>query len=374
MLAATPWLVRVYGPASFGLLALLITATNISSAIGCARLDLALPSAGDTDAPTLLRLCAIVGFIGAVAVTTVAQLLTLGGAVDEVAGRPFQLGLCVLFAANFQAASSMLLARGQIPAMATLRGGQGLIFVLLALFSQVGLLWAQVLSYAPGALVLGIMLARLGPGPRLVDVAKRYRSFALLGLPGAVLDVVGYSLCIWIVTYAYGTAGSGEFSQVQRIVGAPLLLVSISIGQILLRETAHLRDDLPRLKLLLERLLMLFAGGAAVALILLALVGEPVLGWLLGSGWHIGTVFIVAISAAVFIRASVSPVSAILATFNRFDLALRWQMLYFASAVTMFTLASRLLPLGGFVVFYAVHEIILYLIYLRIIMTVFRKA
>ena len=34
VLAATPWLVRVYGPTSFGVLALLITATNVSIAVG----------------------------------------------------------------------------------------------------------------------------------------------------------------------------------------------------------------------------------------------------------------------------------------------------------------------------------------------------
>lgn len=374
VLIATPWLVRIYGPASFGALALLITATNISSAVGCARFDLALPSASDEDASALLRLCAIVAMAGALITLLVASLLTLDGVASEIASHPVQIGLCVLFAATFQAASSMLLRRRHIHAMAALRAGQGLLFVLLALFPSVGLLWAQVLSYAPGCLILAGMLAAHRDGPGLVSTARRYRSFALLGLPGAVLDVVGYSLCIWIVTFAYGAAGSGSFSQIQRIVGAPLMLVSISLGQILLRDTAYLRDDLPQLRLLLKRLLIMLAGGACVMLAVLAFIGEPVLGWLFGRKWHINTTFIVCISAAVFIRASISPVSAILATFQRFDLALRWQLIYFVSAATLFTFASRMFSLDGFVVFYAVHEIILYLIYLRVIMTVFRKA
>jgi len=374
VLVATPWLVRVYGPVNFGILALLITATNIGAAVGCARFDLALPSADDEEAPALLRLCALVATGCALVAVIVASLLKLEGPANEIVSRPALLGLCVFFAATFQAASSMLLRQGYIPAMAALRGGQGLLFVLLALFSNVGLLWAQVLSYVPGCLALAGMLMVNHGGPGILSIAQRYRSFVMLGLPGVILDVVGYSLCIWIVTFAYGAAGSGEFSQVQRIVGAPLMLVSISLGQILLRETAHLRDDLPQLRLLLRRLLMLLAGGAGTALVVLILVGEPVLGLILGDKWHITAVFIVSISAAVFIRASVSPISAILATFNRFDIALRWQLLYFVSAASLFTLASRMLPLKDFVIFYAVHEIILYLIYLRLIMTVFRKA
>jgi len=374
VLLATPWLVRLYGPANFGMLALLITATNISIAVGCARFDLALPSADDVDAPTLLRLCALIAGAAGLLVAIIAALLAFVGAVGGIANHPFQLGLCVLFGANFQAASSMMLRRGHIRAMAALRGGQGLAFVVLALFPSIGLMWAQALSYAPGCLILAAMLARHRHGPSLAATAARYRSFALLGLPGAILDVVGYSLCIWIVTYAYGTEGSGAFSQVQRIVGAPLMLVSISLGQILLRDTAVLRDDLPKVQLLLKRLLMMLAGSACAALIVVAAVGEPVLGWLFGSQWRISAAFIVGISAAVFIRASISPISAVLATFQRFDLALRWQVLYFVSAATLFGLASRMLTLDGFAAFYAVHEIILYLIYLRVIMTVFRKA
>ena len=374
VLAATPWLVRVYGPTSFGVLALLITATNVSIAVGCARFDLALLSARDDEAPSLLRLCALVGCVAAFVATIVASLLDISGPAAQIVGQPLLLGTCVVFATGFQAASSQLLRDGNIRAMAALRGGQGILFVGLALASNLGLLWAQALSYAPAALVLAVLLAKGKSGPSIAGVARRYRSFALLGLPGAVLDVVGYSLCIWIVTSAYGASGSGEFSQVQRLVGAPLMLVSISLGQIMLRETAQLRDDPPRLIHLIKRLLLLLGGGSVAALVALALAGEPVLGWLLGAKWHISGTFIVAISAAVFIRACISPVSAILAGFNRLDLALRWQALYFVSAASMFTLASRTLLLESFVIFYAAHEIVLYLIYLGIIMAVFRKT
>jgi O-antigen/teichoic acid export membrane protein len=212
-----------------------------------------------------------------------------------------------------------------------------------------------------------------GRSSTIGEAAGKYRVFALLGLPGAILDVVGYSLCIWIVTAAYGADSSGELSQVQRIVGAPLMLASISLGQILLRHTAEMKDDLDGLRHLMLRLLALMGGGALITLVALAIAGEPVLAWLLGSRWHVESVTIVAVSAAVFVRAIVSPASALLATFRRFDLALRWQILYFVSAATLFTLASSALPFRWFVVFYAAHEAVLYGIYLRLISIVLRK-
>lgn len=384
VLAGTPWLVRIYGPASFGVLALLITATNIAIAVGCARFDLALPSADDEDVTDLTRLCVLIaGVAGAVvAAVTLAlpHLIEVGGALQEIVARPALLGLCVFFAAAFQAVSSISLRRGNIKTMALLRGAQGAVFVALAAWPSIGLLWAQALSYAPASAFLPLALLRRGGEAsrvrqafRIIAVAHKYRTFALLSLPGTILDVVGYSLGIWIVTAAYGAAGSGELSQVQRLVGAPLMLVSISLGQILLRASAELKNDQPALAQLIRHLLLLMGGGALLALGMTAAFGEPVLRWLLGSKWDVSATFIVALSAAVFVRASISPVSAVLATFHRFDLALRWQLLYFASAATLFTAVSSRLSLDGFVVFYALHEAVLYLIYLRVIMSVFRK-
>ena len=377
VLAGTPFLVRIYGPASFGILALLLTATNISIAIGCARFDLALPSAPDDDVVPLARLCATIalGLAGTVALAALLLEPHLsGGPFLELVRHPFLLGLTVLSGALFQLVSSVQLRRGAITIMAGLRALQGVIFVALALIPAIGLLWAQALSYLPALLLLPAVLTGVG-GPAVIrGVAARYRTFATLGLPGAILDVVGYSLCIWIVTYAYGAAGSGELSQVQRIVGAPLMLVSISLGQILLRQSAEMTEDPIALRRLLVRLLMLMAGGAVVALLVLAVIGKPVLDLVLGSKWDIDTRFILAISAAVFVRAIVSPVSAVLVTSRRFDLALRWQLLYFASASLLFTVASRSLSLDDFVIFYALHEMILYLIYLCITLSIFRKG
>ncbi len=377
VLAGTPFLVRIYGPASFGILALLLTATNISISVGCARFDLAIPSAPDDDVAPLARLCATIALSLAGAVALAVLLLAphlSDGPFRELVRHPLLLGFTVLSGALFQLVSSAQLRRGAITVMAGLRALQGMIFIALALIPAIGLLWAQALSYAPALLLLPAVLKGGGSTAVVRAVAARYRTFATLGLPGAILDVVGYSLCIWIVTYAYGATSSGELSQVQRIVGAPLMLVSISLGQILLRQSAEMLDDPVALRQLLVRLLALMAGGAIVALGVLAVIGKPVLDLVLGSKWDLDTRFILAVSAAVFVRAIVSPVSAVLATARRFDLALRWQLLYFTSASLLFTVASRSLSLDDFVIFYVVHEMVLYLIYLRIIMSIFRKG
>lgn len=378
VLAGTPILARIYSPASFGALALLLTVANISIAIGSARFDMALPSADDEDVTGLAQLCVLIAAGLGVTVACLSSLIAfffpVSGALGEVLTQPVLLGICSFSAAAFQSVSSLLLRHGNIRGMAALRGVQGLLFVALALIAPVGLLWAQALSYAPAVLFLPGIFSTWGSKPGFTAIAKKYRTFPMLSLPGSVLDVVGYSLCIWIVTAAYGASSSGEWSQVQRIVGAPLMLMSISLGQIMLRSSAELKDDSVRLQRLIFHLLILLGTGAAVALLVLAFVGQPMLKLLLGDKWNISSTFIVALSAAVFVRASVSPLSAILATYRRFDLALRWQVTYFISAAFLFTLVSLTLSFHGFVIFFAIHEVILYLLYLRIIMSVFRNS
>lgn len=375
VLAATPFLARVFDPAQFGVFALLITAGNIATAIGSARFDFGLPSAADEEVPGLVRICLIVSATLALAVAAASLalhlLVPMRGAGASVLAQPVLLGLCVFFAATFQSASSLLLRQERVGEMAVLRAAQGVIFAGLALGTPLGLLWSHALSFALGLIFLPASLR--APGLPMRVVAARYRQFAALGLPGATLDVVGYSLCIWIVTSIYGAAASGEFSQVQRIIGAPLMLASISLGQILLRQTAEHADDRPAVRTLLLRVMALMVAGGLGAILFLALYGAPLLRLVLGAKWNIDTITIVSIAIAVLVRATVSPISGVLATYRRFDLALRWQILYFCSAICLFSLFCHLLPFSIFPIFYAVHEVILYAVYLYIISIALRN-
>ena len=140
--------------------------------------------------------------------------------------------------------------------MACLRIVQGGGFALLALCTPLGLLWSHALSFGGGVAILLYAFQDTARGERSWREAMRnYRVFAQQGLPGALLDVVGYSLCIWTVLAVYGASDSGELSQVQRIVGAPLMLASMSLAQVLLRHTVELRDASHELRTLINQLL-----------------------------------------------------------------------------------------------------------------------
>ena len=370
VLLATPYFARIYTPAQFGQLALLASISNIAAAIGCLRYDLAIPGSDQRDARPLVVLCTLAS--AGIALATAFGLFVLTGFFQGRVPAPFDsplmIGACILLVGLQQAALGHAIRRRAYKSVAGVRLLQGVSFTAMAALPMVGLVWSHVLSFVAALPVLRQSLRHnSGEEQRLGVVALSHREFPFQSLPGAVLDVVGFSVCVWVLTGAYGNTEAGNFSQVQRIVGAPLMLVGISIGQVLLRHSVDLVDDRPALRRLLLRILKSLGLIAALTLASVSLVGTPVLHSLLGPQWRVDTEFLVLVAIAVLVRACVSPLSAVLVTLRRFDLGLAWQFAYFVSALALMPWVASSVGSTGFLRFYALHECLFYFAYLAII-------
>ncbi len=372
VLLATPFLARIYTPADFGALALLMTVSNVSIAASCMRYDMALPSAEDDEVRGLLITSMIVAATLGVLSAGLAWLASGNRAAAEhsagLLDRPLLIGACVVLVGLHQATSAWLLRRGAYGGVAAMRLSQGGGFSVLAFLQPLGLLWAHVASFAGGLLaVWRVVRTRTEPGAPWTEAARRNRKFPLYSLPGALLDVVGYSLCIWVVATFYGSSAAGEYSQIQRIIGAPAMLMSMSLGQILLRHTAELVHDTAQMRRLLQKLVRLMAWAALLAVPLLILAGKQAISAILGPKWHVEREMVVLLGITVLVRACVSPLSSALITLRRFGLALSWQAAYFCSAALLMPLVAGRVGLAGYVRFYVVHEAVFYGIYLYLI-------
>jgi O-antigen/teichoic acid export membrane protein len=378
VLVATPFLARAYSPAEFGTLALLMTVSNVSMAVACLRYDLALPSTEEDEVRGLLVTTVVVAAVlGVLSFLLSLQLSHSRVAIDRTAGlldHPALVGACVFLVGLYQATNAWLLRRGSYGGVAALRLSQGGGFCALAAMPAVGLLWAHVASFGVG--LWGAWRAMTDPRHGSVtwtDAARRYRKFPLYSLPGAALDVVGYSICIWVITTFYGRETAGEYSQVQRIIGAPLMLMSISLSQILLKHTAELAHDVGQMRQLLLRLLRVMGATAGAALLVLWVAGKPALSLILGARWRVERETVVLLGLTVFIRACVSPLSTALLTLRRFEVALVWQAAYFCSAALLMPWIASRLDFHGYLRFYAAHEVVFYGAYLYLILLAVRN-
>lgn len=371
VLLVTPYLARHFTPAQFGVLALLTTVSNLSASVACLRYDLALPSSGESETRGLLVTSFIVAgsmavfAFSAIAFAKAGRLTAYAGALTQ---RPMLVGTCVLLVGLHQATCAWLLRKGAYRNVAGMRFSQGAGFSLVALIPGVGLLWAHVISFGAGVIGLRPLLApKKDSEITWLEAFRLYRQFPILNLPGAVLDVCGYSLSIWVIATNYGPALAGNYSQIQRLTGAPLMLISISLSQILLRQTAEIKEDKQEFMLFLTGILKMMATLATAGIIFLWVFGEPIFARLLGSQWKVDRELIVVVAIAVFFRACISPLSTILITLRRFKFALAWQVIYFCSASLLMPFFASRISFEHYAAFYALHEAILYSFYLLLI-------
>ena len=375
VIVATPLLARLYSPAEFGQLALLLTVAAYAAAAGCLRYDLALSSSPKEDAPGLFWLCVFSALI----VTVLAGLVALlpwkrwtDSGLVSVVDRPVLLALTVGAVAVAQAVSSESVRASQFTRLAILKASQGVLFAGASLLTAIGLVVAVPVSYAAAATV---SVRRVAP-PSWHDIreaASRYRSFPLLSLPGALFDVLACSAAVLVVSASYGMEELGHFSQVQRFVGAPLLLVSASLFQVFLRHSADAhqagRSLMPLIVSVGSRVAMLVAA-LMVAVIVL---GEPILGFLLGPEWRVDTYFLFVVVGALAVRICVSPFSSVLFTTGRLGHLFAWQFAYFVTAFSVLPFAASRLGFDQFLMLYLLHETVLYLAYLALIVRAARR-
>lgn len=375
VIVATPLLARLYSPAEFGHLALLLTVAAYAAAAGCLRYDLALSSSPKEDAPGLFWLCVFSALI----VTVVAGLVALlpwkewtGSGLAAVVERPALLALTVGAVALAQAVSSESVRASQFTRLAVLKASQGVFFAGVSLLTVIGLVVAVPVSYAAAAAVT-IRRTTFPSFQGILRAAARYRSFPLLSLPGAVFDVLACSAAVLVVSASYGMQELGHFSQVQRFVGAPLLLVSASLFQVFLRHSADAhqagRSLMPLIVRVGSRVAMLVAAVMAAVIVL----GEPVLGFVLGPEWRVDRYFLFLVVGALAVRICVSPFSSVLFTTGRLGQLFAWQLAYFATAFSVLPFAASQLGFDQFLMVYLLHETLLYAVYMALIVRAARN-
>lgn len=367
---ATPWLARIYTPAEFGALALIVTVTNLATSGACLRYDMALPSAPDEHARPLFIVANAVAIFAAVTAFSVGEFLNciqrvpLRPPFDE----PWLIGGCVLLVGLYQAGVAWATRIREFARVAALRISQGLCFSGLAATHFVSLVFAQVLSFAPAVPTAVKALRRRAAGEiGVFRAARLYAQFPLLSLPGAMLDVTGYSLCIWIISAVYGTSDAGQFAQIQRLIGGPLMLMAMSLGQVLLKHSADAAYSSEAMRRLFSRVLLGLVGLAGCVVVFIAAFGTPVLHLILGEQWRVNAQFIVPLAVAVSARACASPLSTFLISLRRFDIALCWQAAYFMSALFVLRFLALHLSFESFAMAYGCHELVFYGAYLLLI-------
>lgn len=370
LLLATPLLARAYGPVAFGAYSVDVAIAGILATIAALRLDLAVSGAVDADVEPLTRaslalpLLVVPMLLGLLATIS---LLPLG--VEW----PFHLhdipliGLIALCQGWVLVGSGLSTRFGAFGTLAAAKIIQPLVFAATALLLLRDLSLAMAIGWAAALIATAPSLRRVRMGQGWTETwaaVRRMWRFPVISMPVALLDVLALSLPLLVITSTFGSAAAGNYAQIQRLVGAPLVLMATAGGQTFLKYAGdRVRAGLPVMPLM-ARFVAAMAGLALLVVAAVALAGEPILRLLVGPGWQTNTSFLLLVLVPVLWRVVASPVSSILILTHRLGTLGIWQISYFSITAATLFVASKFAGFEGTLAALAFSDFIMYAAYL----------
>jgi O-antigen/teichoic acid export membrane protein len=174
-------------------------------------------------------------------------------------------------------------------------------------------------------------------------VASRYRRFPIYSAPSAFINAVGLEAPLLLMTALFGTTVGGFFALSQRILGAPVVLISNAIGQVYFGEAARLArepsDELRRLFVRTTRNLVLLGALPCLAAIVLA---PWVFGTVFGAAWSEAGWYIAILAPWSYVQVVAISTSSTLDVLERQDLHLVRELLRVGLLVGAILLAGSL--------------------------------
>lgn len=379
LLVSMPLLARAYGSAEFGTYSVIYAVAGIVGTIAALRMDLALGGADDVDVAVFARACVVLPFLVvplAIAILWVALKTPLSVNIPFSASDLPMIGAIGLFQGLIFIASGLCTRLGMFWLFATIKVVQPLVFALAALLAVHNL----VISMAIGAAVsAGFGLTAL----RGITLRRGWRESAgalirmwqypVISTPMALLNVLALALPLLAIATAYGARSAGDYAQVQRLLGAPLILVATAGGQTFIKHAGDRLRAGSSVTPLFWRFVAAMTVLAAMTMAATATVGHPILRSLVGPGWRTDGTFLVLVLLPVLWRVIASPVSFILVLTNRIGTLGAWQMAYFLYTVITLEIGSRFLNLDDLLLVFGIGCFFMYGFYLQISARAARK-
>jgi len=389
--AISPILTRIYTPDDFGVLALFAAITMIFGSIANGRYELAimLPRK-DEDAINIFAL----GFIITCIISFVLLLLAiffndyftslLGN--EEISFWLYFVPIAIFFIGLF---NLLKYFNNRLKNYKDLRNATIFKSIVSAVTQiSIGFIKQGATGLISGQIISNIfanmkLLKNISKDKSLVSkiskikvlaLAKKYKKFPLYSLPSTFADTSSKQLPSLLIPSIFNLALSGYFMLAKRIVTMPSSLISDSISQVFYQSMVATKNEKYNLQPLLFktfRKLIFIAFPIALILFLLSPYLFP---FVFGKNWRISGEIAQYLSLVFFINFIVSPLSISFAVTMELEKIALWQYSYLASTCLLFLFFVIFeCKFKTFLLFFVIHEYLLYLIYLYLIIQTVKK-
>lgn len=289
LVAAAPFLGRLYDPTAFGVFSVVNAVVLAVGTVAPLRFEMAVPlPAADSEARGIVRL----GWLLTVAVALLGTPLVhvLRGTIASLTGWSTEVVELLVWAPLGAAMLGMYLVLNQLAVRQRAYGAIGRRNVLqasvtvalqvglgLAGWGATGLVVGLIAGQAAGvaALVWSLRaeLRRRTPDPvPLRRLVSKYRTFPLLLAPSGLVNSLGIQGPLLALTSLYGTASAGSLGMAQRVLTIPVALIGMAISQVLMGELAARKRDggtplMPLFRRVTRRLVAVGVAGGVVVVV-----------------------------------------------------------------------------------------------------------
>ncbi len=345
-IASSPVLTRLYSPSDYGVFSVAVSLLAVLFSVSCLSYHFAIPlPEADLTAANVLALCLL---------TTLAMAF-ISGIILWLAGP----ALLALFGASALGPYVLLLVLGQLGggvvtvftswavrtkafsgiAAARLTQACTLVAVQVGLgtagFGALGLFLGTIAGSASGSTRLAraawrthASSFRLVSWRGILTAAKRYRRFAILSTPSALLNTLGLQAPLLLLVALYGAQVGGQYALAERIVALPVALVAGAVGQVYTAEAARLARQQPSaLRTLFGRTTRSLAGTAVGPAVLIALLAPLLAGPLFGMEWQESGLIVLILTPMYYLIIMTNPTGGTLDVLERQDLNLAREVL-----------------------------------------------
>ena len=375
----TPVLTRMYSPEVFGRYSGLIAIASIIATIASLRLEVAIPSALEEHVLPLFEFALFTPVVICPVITVLLYscknyFLFLAAYLHDI---PYW-SICLLSILQGMVAVVLALCtrQGLFAQGAAIRIAQPLGFGIAAVTKLASLNTSLILGWVMGCLASLILLKKNILSFSVIKscrITKNYWRYPLLSMPVALLDTTAVALPVIFIIAYFGDGEAGRYSQIQRLLGSPMILGGMAIGQVFYKYAGDLHRNQKNIIPLIGKVIAVLSLGASVLFFFVIIMGKTALSFILGSKWTMETNFILVAVVPILVRMVVSPVSSVFLVVQKLDWLALWQTSYFLVTITVFVIFRYSGNITKILLYYACSETIMYGLYLLLAIVAVRK-
>lgn len=343
VMVVSPILTRLYTTGDFGILAVYSSLIGILAVAVALRYDIAIPIPNRSEHAANLFVLAFVAVFIVTSIFGMGLWLfreSIANSLDspEFANYIWLVPIGLLGTGIYQTLKYWALRTKAYSVLSKTKIIQG----IASATSQVGI---GFLGLGPVGLIIGNILGRsAGAGSlmrlfkkelalldqvnfkRVFSVARNYKNFPFISVPGALLNNAGVHMPVFLLAVFFGPGVTGLYALADRVIKAPVNIVGKATQEVYIGEASELlRNDPDSLiKLYKETAFKLFLIGIIPAILAFSL-GPYAFDIIFGNNWRTAGLYVRILSPMLLLRFVTSPLIHTLNILERQGTLMVWE-------------------------------------------------